>query len=147
MRVLIVAVGRLRDRALRQVLDDYLGRIAHYAGCEEKEIRAEGDKDVSERIQRALPERARVVALEVDGKAWSSTELAGFLGRCEQDAVGTVAFLIGGAEGLPREVSQRADLRLSLSPLTLPHRLARVLLAEQLYRGFTILRGEPYARE
>lgn len=147
MRILIVAVGRLRDRALRQVIDDYLGRISHYASCEEKEIRAEGDKDVADRIAKALPERARVVALEVGGKAWSSTELADFLGRCEQDAVGTVAWLIGGAEGLPREAVQRADLRLSLSSLTLPHRLARVLLAEQIYRGFSILRGEPYARE
>jgi len=85
------------------------------------------------------------VALEVNGERWTSDKLARFLGDCDLHAVTDVAFLIGGAYGLPPEVSKAADRRLSLSDLTLPHRLARLVLAEQLYRGFTILRNEPYS--
>ena len=66
------------------------------------------------------------------------------MGRAENDSVQTVVFLIGGAYGLPQELSKKADLRLSMSAMTLPHRLARLFLAEQIYRGFSILRGEPY---
>jgi 23S rRNA (pseudouridine1915-N3)-methyltransferase len=85
-----------------------------------------------------------VVALEVGGQPLDSGQLAAFIGRCQQDGVGTLAFLIGGADGLPARVARGAALRLSLSAMTLPHRLARLVLAEQLYRAHTILRGEPY---
>jgi 23S rRNA (pseudouridine1915-N3)-methyltransferase len=83
--------------------------------------------------------------MEVLGKAWSSERLAKHIGRCEVDGVQTAVFLIGGSYGLPKAVSERADVQLSLSAMTLPHRLARLLLAEQIYRGFTILRNEPYS--
>ena len=66
------------------------------------------------------------------------------VGRAENESVQSVVFLIGGAYGLPQELSKKADLRLSLSAMTLPHRLARLFLAEQIYRAFSILRGEPY---
>lgn len=145
MKVAIVAVGKLRDAGLRAVLDDYLGRIRHYAPCDEVEIRDGNAAEVATRIDKALPARSRVVALEVDGERWDSRQLAAFVGRCEQDAVGTLVWLVGGADGLPAPVSARAHKKLSLSPLTFPHRLARVVLAEQIYRAFTILRGEPYA--
>ena len=72
---------------------------------------------------------------------------ARWIGQCEQTAVHGVAFLIGGSYGLPAECTARAQLKLSLSRMTLPHRLARVVLAEQVYRAFTILRGEPYHRD
>ncbi|MBZ0116978.1 MAG: 23S rRNA (pseudouridine(1915)-N(3))-methyltransferase RlmH, partial [Sandaracinaceae bacterium] len=77
--------------------------------------------------------------------AWSSERLARFVGDCELRSVSSIAFLIGGSYGLPPELSRGADLRVSLSAMTLPHRLARVVLAEQIYRAFTILRGEPYS--
>lgn len=146
MRILVVAVGKMKGRGLREALDDYLGRIARYARVDEVELKdAEGDVLV-ERFRKAIPERARVVALEVDGQAWSSEELARFVGRCEGDgSVGAVVFLIGGADGLPRAVSEGADVHLSLSPMTLPHRLCRVVLAEQIYRAFTLVRNEPYS--
>jgi 23S rRNA (pseudouridine1915-N3)-methyltransferase len=85
-----------------------------------------------------------VVALEVEGRPQGSRDFAAWLGRAENESVQTVVFLLGGAYGLPAEVSREADLRLSLSAMTLPHRLARLMLAEQLYRAFSILRGEPY---
>ena len=86
-----------------------------------------------------------IAALEVGGRAFDSAGLARWVGEQELAATGTLAFLIGGAYGLPASVSQRAHVRLSLSGLTLPHRLARLVLAEQIYRAFTILRNEPYS--
>jgi len=74
----------------------------------------------------------------------SSRELAGWLGRAENESVQTLVFLLGGAYGLPPDLSRKADLRLSMSAMTFPHRLARLVLAEQIYRAFTILRNEPY---
>jgi 23S rRNA (pseudouridine1915-N3)-methyltransferase len=98
-------------------------------------------------FEKAIPKDVLLVALEVDGAALSSSELAKKLGAWTSQGKGNVAFAIGGAEGLPRELSARAAFRLSLSSMTLPHRLARLILLEQIYRAFTILRGEPYARE
>jgi 23S rRNA (pseudouridine1915-N3)-methyltransferase len=74
----------------------------------------------------------------------SSQQLARWLARAENDSIQTLVFLIGGAYGLPESVSKAADLQLSLSAMTFPHRLARLVLAEQLYRAFSILRNEPY---
>ena len=144
MRVRIIAVGKAKDRSLRALLDDYYGRIGRYAKFEEVEIKDGDAVDVAERLSRNIPNRSRVVTLEVDGRGLSSHELANWLGRAENDSVQTVVFLIGGAYGLPQDISKSADLRMSLSAMTFPHRLARLVLAEQIYRGFSILRGEPY---
>lgn len=141
MTLLIVAQGKVKDRALRGLIDDYLGRIRRYTRCEEIEVRDEVG------MQRAIPQDATLIALEVDGDSVSSSELSRRVGRWMARGKGVVAFAIGGAEGLPSGISKRADTQLSLSPLTLPHRLARLILAEQLYRALSILRGEPYARE
>jgi 23S rRNA (pseudouridine1915-N3)-methyltransferase len=144
VRVRIIAVGKAKDRDLRSLLGDYYARIGRYAKLEEIELK-DGDVDeVAERLARSIPDRSRVVALEVDGRAISSRDFAKWLGRAENESVQTVVFLIGGAYGLPQELSKKADLRLSLSAMTLPHRLARLFLAEQVYRAFSILRGEPY---
>ena len=144
MRVRIIAVGKAKDRSLRALLDDYYARIGRYAKFEEVEIKDGDTVEVAEKLSRNIPDRSRVVALEVDGRTLSSRELANWLGRAENDSVQTVVFLIGGAYGLPQEISKNAHLRLSLSAMTFPHRLARLTLAEQIYRGFSILRGEPY---
>jgi 23S rRNA (pseudouridine1915-N3)-methyltransferase len=144
LRIAIVAVGKIKQPGLRAELDDYLGRIQRYATLDEIELKDAGEAELRARFEKALPKRARAIALEVDGKALSSQGLAELVGRAELDAT-PLAFLIGGAYGLPREVSALAQARLSLSPMTLPHRLARLVLAEQLYRSFTILRNEPYS--
>lgn len=141
MKLQIVAHGKLKDKALRSVCDDYIGRIRRYVRCEEIEVKDDSG------FERAVGTDALLVALEVDGESVSSAELSRKLDRWLSQGKGVVAFAIGGAEGLPREFSARARQRLSLSRLTLPHRLARVLLAEQLYRALSISRGEPYARE
>lgn len=126
------------------MLNEYYARIGRYAKFEEVEIKDGDAVEVTEKLSRNIPDRSRVVALEVDGRAFGSHEFAKWLGRAERDSIQTVVFLIGGAYGLPRGISKSADLRLSLSAMTFPHRLARLVLAEQIYRGFSILRGEPY---
>lgn len=141
MKLVVVAVGKLKPRELRAVADDYLDRVRHYLRCEEVEVRDDAA------LAGAAPADATVVALEVNGEEVTSSELAQRLERWGRRGQGVVALLVGGAEGIPEAVSRRAHARLSLSRLTLPHRLARVLLYEQLYRALTILRGEPYARE
>ena len=141
MKIVVIAVGKMRDEGLRAAVDDYLSRLRKYVPTEERELKA--DKDFA----TAIPAGAVTVALEVHGDTVTSSELAKRVAEWGRRGKGVIAFLIGGAEGIPEAVSKRADVRLSLSKLTLPHRLARVLLAEQLYRAMTILRGEPYARE
>jgi 23S rRNA (pseudouridine1915-N3)-methyltransferase len=145
MRILIIAVGKLKKAGLRAEFDDYAGRIRRYAPCEEVELKDGPDRELGERFARAIPARSLTVALEVNGRAHDSESFARWVGRCEYDAVANLVFLIGGSYGLPAAVSQAAKTRVSLSSMTLPHRLARLLLAEQLYRAYTILRNEPYA--
>ena len=141
MKLFVIAEGRIKERELRAVANDYLGRLSRYVKCDEIET-----KDAAA-LARAVPEGAFLVALEVDGQQFTSTELSQRLERWGARGKGLVAFVIGGAEGIPPALSARADLRMSLSKLTFPHRLARVMLFEQLYRSMTLLRGEPYARE
>lgn len=145
MRVLVLAVGRLRERGLRAQIDEYAKRIGRHARLEEREIRDGAQGDVEERVRRAIPDRSRVVALEVEGTRHTSESFARLVGRSENDGIQTLVFLVGGSHGLPPALSVAADERVSLSAMTLPHRLARLLLVEQIYRAFTILRGEPYA--
>ena len=144
LRISIIAVGKIKQAGLRAELDDYLGRIRRYAACDEIELKDGNQADVSARFERSLPKRARAIALEVEGRTVTSHGLAELVRRAELDAT-PLAFLIGGAYGLPAAVSKAASTQLSLSALTLPHRLARVVLAEQVYRAFTILRNEPYS--
>ena len=139
MRYCVVAVGRMRDAALRAAADEYVKRLGRYTHLEEREAKDEA------RLNGSIPERARLVALSRTGEPWSSADLA----RCtaEWDQAGQeVALLIGGADGLPEPLMRSAERVWSLSPLTFPHELARVIVLEQLYRAFTIRRGEPYHR-
>ena len=140
MKLVIAAAGKLRGPE-RALVDEYIERTRRYVSCDEREVREALD------LARAVPREALVVALEPGGDVLTSTELAKRVERWGRTGKGVVAFVVGGADGIPPEVAARADARLSLSSLTLPHRLARVVLAEQLYRAMTILRGEPYARE
>src|SRR5690349_15692178 len=111
MRIAIIAVGKVKQAGLRAELDDYLGRIRRYATCDEVELKDGGERELIERFERALPARSTVVALEVDGRTFDSHAFARWIGQCEQNAIGTAAFLIGGSYGLPPAVSKRADLR------------------------------------
>lgn len=141
MKLSVVAAGKIKERPLRQVADDYAARIRRYVQFTEVETRDDRG------LVQAVPAGVRVVALQVWGTRLSSEAFAERLSRWAQMGKGDVAFVIGAADGIPPELSDAADEHLSLSTMTLPHRLARVVLFEQIYRGFSILRGEPYARE
>jgi 23S rRNA (pseudouridine1915-N3)-methyltransferase len=149
VRLVVAAVGRAKEPAYRALLDLYLGRSRRYATVDEVEIRDDREDRLAAAFTRTLEgvgSRVELVALDVGGRALTSEAFARTLGAALDRAVVPV-FAIGGAEGLPAPVRAGATWKLSLGPMTLPHRLARVVLAEQIYRAFTILRGEPYARE
>lgn len=102
-------------------------------------------RDEGERIMACIPKGARLVALEVTGRQWSTEQLSQRIGHWMGDGR-DVALLVGGPDGLDPPLSKRADEQWSLSPLTLPHPLVRVVIAEQIYRAWSILKGHPYHR-
>jgi len=139
MRYRVAAVGRVKHAALRAACDDYLERLRRYTRIDEREVKDEA------RLLEAIPEGSRFVALSRAGEQWTSEQLADWTARWELDAR-DVTFAIGGADGLSPATIGAAERVWSFSTLTLPHELARVLLYEQLYRAYTIRRGEPYHR-
>ncbi|HMJ52162.1 MAG TPA: 23S rRNA (pseudouridine(1915)-N(3))-methyltransferase RlmH [Polyangiaceae bacterium] len=146
MRLSILAVGKIKERGIREAIDDYIGRVARHFPIDEIEVRDAPPAALGATLERRLSSPGHVVALDVAGKAMSSDGFARWLDARMTQGKGKVVFVIGGAEGLPEPIRARADEKLSLSAMTLPHRLARLFLAEQLYRAVTILRNEPYAR-
>ena len=152
MRLTIIAVGRLKERYWRDAADEYLKRLGPYATVRVAEVddRDSGRDEARALAEegadgvRAIPDGAHVIALEIGGKQLSSEAFAARLSALALDGRSNVAFAIGGSVGLSGEVLARADERMSLGPMTLPHNLARVVLLEQVYRAFRINRGEPY---
>ena len=152
MQLILVGVGRLRP-ALREVTDDYLRRLNRAVTITEREAREAGQattvalrqQQEDERILRLVPEDAPITLLDVTGQAWSSEQLAIQL-QGWKVAARDRALVIGGAEGVGSAVRERATQRWSLGPLTLPHEVARLVVAEQLYRAAMILQGHPYHR-
>jgi 23S rRNA (pseudouridine1915-N3)-methyltransferase len=140
VKILIRAVGRMRDRRLESVCEEYIERTRRHVPVEVIEV----EDDAS--LLRGLPAGTEIIALEPGGDAWSSAEFTKFIEKRMVQGTRALAFLIGGADGLAASTVQQAKRRLSLSPLTLPHRLARVLLCEQIYRALSVIRGEPYNR-
>jgi 23S rRNA (pseudouridine1915-N3)-methyltransferase len=149
MTILLLAVGRLRP-AYRSAADDYLRRLSRYAKASEIELREsragtadEARERDSAALRARIPPGATVVALARGGTPWSSEELARRV-QGWQERGRPLAVVIGGSHGLSPAFLTSADQRWSLGAGTLPHELARVVALEQLYRAFTILRGEPY---
>jgi 23S rRNA (pseudouridine1915-N3)-methyltransferase len=140
VKIQIRAVGRMRDRRMEDLCGEYLKRAARHLPVEVVEVETPGE------LLRGLPPGAELIALEPGGDSWNSRAFAEYLERGMTGGRRAVVFLIGGADGLPAEVVEKAQRRLSLSALTLPHRLARVVLCEQIYRALSKIRGEPYDR-
>lgn len=156
MNISILAVGKLKDRFFEEGCAEYARRLTRYCALD---LREAADEKAPENLSPAQEEQAKgkegkrllalldprdhVIALTVTGKAYTSEGLAQRIGTL-RDQGKNVSFLIGGSLGLSKEVVDRADEELSLSKLTLPHRLARLVLLEQLYRSFKILNHETY---
>ena len=159
MRFLIAAVGKLKQGAEREFCAHYLARaealgrslsLSPLASIELAESRAATDNArktaEAEALLAKVPAAHALVCLDPRGKMLSSEELAGALADFRDGGTAGLAILIGGADGLGQTAWEKADLLLSLGPMTLPHGLARIVLAEQLYRAMTILAGHPYHR-
>lgn len=154
--VTIITIGRLKDRFFEDASSEYLKYLKQYAKTEIVEIAAASlpDEPAVSQIEAALekeadailkriPDNAFVAALCIEGKQFSSKDMANLL-KTNQQTGKPVFFIIGGSYGLSERVKKRADVRLSMSRMTFPHRLARIMLLEQIYRGFTINAGKTY---
>ena len=150
MKFRFIWIGKTRNRDWRALQDEYLGRLTQFIKCDITELKDsaphEGSAEEGERIIKALSGRELVVLLDVTGKPITSHQLAEHIESWQLAAHKEIVFIIGGADGTSPEVAKRADLRLSLSFLTFTHEMARVLLLEQLYRAFSIIKGFPYQK-
>ena len=157
MSAAILCVGKMKDKAYREMADEYLKRLSRYGKYEEIEIPdlpepagngAALEEQVKTREGEALLAKIRpgdrVIAMTIEGKQRSSEELAKHLEELRNGGVSRVVFVIGGSLGLGSNVLVRADEEMSMSKMTFPHRLARVMLLEQLYRAEKIISGERY---
>jgi len=155
--ITVLAVGRLKERYLVEGTPEYLKRLAPYARVDVVEVEEAGFGEspapsVQERIKEKEGERLLkrmrpgtfLIALDIKGEVCSSEQMAGVLGRLALEGRGDITFVIGGSLGLSRNILNRANLRLSFSKFTFPHQLMRLILLEQLYRWFKIMKGEPY---
>jgi 23S rRNA (pseudouridine1915-N3)-methyltransferase len=138
VKIYLYFFGKPRDGHSNAMAQDYLDRIAHYAKAEMSMLRQDRDPWTKH-------PSAYTICLDPAGKSLDTRAFVSMVERAEREARDLV-FVVGGADGLPAGWAERASLRLSLSPMTFPHELARVMLAEQIYRAFTTLRGHPYPR-
>jgi 23S rRNA (pseudouridine1915-N3)-methyltransferase len=143
MKIRLVMLGKTRRKEFRALLDDYVRRIQHYAPVEINELR-EGSPTALRKLKVAPG--ATVVLLDAAGGQFTSRGFARWLRDLRERGAQELVFLCGGAEGFPDELRANARQNISLSTLTMPHELARVMLAEQIYRAFTILAGYPYPK-
>lgn len=154
LHVKVIAVGALKESFWKEACAEYLKRITPYAKVEVQEVPDRDPKKCSgvagvldsegNSILAAIPDRAFAILLDVDGKVMSSEGIAKEMERMAVESQSQIVFVIGGSFGVGEKVRKRANARWSLGKITLPHNLARVVLLEQIYRAFKIMRGEPY---
>ena len=154
MKLRLIWAGSHTHQELSEAVDRYLGRIRHFLPADVVEVPSErgrqGQSDVaimraqSARLLAAIPDRGYTVVLDERGRSFDSLKFAKWLERLTIDSPHGVNFVVGGDVGLDATVRQRADMLLSLSPMTLPHQVARVILVEQIYRACTLMRGISY---
>ena len=154
MNIKIIAVGKIKEDYVKSAVNEYIKRLSPYYRLTVAEIPAEQINDESlaekyketegDKILSAIKPDSYVITLEILGKMLSSTELAQKLKEVTNSGVGELVFIIGGANGLHKKVSDRADFKLSFSKMTFLHQFSRLLLVEQIYRAFKILKGETY---
>jgi 23S rRNA (pseudouridine1915-N3)-methyltransferase len=157
MNITVVSVGKLKEKYLKDAIQEYATRLTKYCKLDLIEVPDEkapenmsaAEEEIvkqkeGQSILRHIKDDAYVIALAIKGKALSSEKFAELIGDLGLRGKSNIAFIIGGSLGLSEEALKRADYHLSFSAMTFPHQLMRVILLEQVYRGFRILRGEPY---
>lgn len=144
LRITIFAVGKLKEPFWRDAASEYLKRLEGYAKVDMRETPDSTASKEATLILDALPTHDPVILLDIHGKETSSEGLAKLIETYALTGDSRIAFIIGGSDGVTEEVRRRASRRLSFGPITLPHNLARIVLLEQVYRAFKILRHEPY---
>jgi len=152
VRILIAAVGRLRDAPSRALCDDYAARLTWPLTVREVELKrafppTQAREEEARLLLDAIGERPALIALDERGSEWTSAEFARRIGLWRDEGIGELAFAIGGANGHGQALLSRASATLAFGRMTWPHRLARVMLIEQIYRAQQILSGHPYHRE
>lgn len=154
MKIKLLAVGKLKNPLYFQAMQNYLIRLRPYVQVRIEEVsdfplrkgmqpKIAQDQE-GEALKERLKEDAFFVVLDVEGKQKSSEDFSALIGKWEGMSVKEVTFIIGGAYGVSEEIRRNARERLSLSKMTFPHELARLIFVEQLYRAYTILKGLPY---
>ena len=157
MRITILAVGKIKEKYLRDGIAEFVKRLGPFCRLEIKELDEERMPDdpsaaqkeqalarEGERLLKQIPQGSRVFVLDIIGKQQSSEELAETFASLAVDGDSSLTFIIGGAFGLSEDVRKAAHVRLSFSKMTFTHQMIRLLLVEQIYRAFKIWRGEPY---
>ena len=154
MKLTVLCMGKTRERFIREGLEKYLGYLNHFADTALRELKEEKIYDLkeaplirkkeAERIFKALPAGAQVVSLDERGEEFTSNEFASFLNASLETGVREIVFVLGGAMGLDEAVITRSNRSIALSRWTLTHEMARLVLLEQLYRAFTIIKGKTY---
>jgi 23S rRNA (pseudouridine1915-N3)-methyltransferase len=159
MRLVVIAIGRLKQGPERELADRYrgrfdvIGRKLGFRGLDVHEIPESRARDAEQRIREEAaailalaPEGAALVALDEKGKNIDSAAFADHLGRWRDESVASTVFVVGGADGLSPELRRKAQLSVAFGAATWPHQVVRVMLLEQIYRAATILAGHPYHR-
>ncbi|MCM1182281.1 MAG: 23S rRNA (pseudouridine(1915)-N(3))-methyltransferase RlmH [Roseburia sp.] len=157
MNITLVTVGKIKEKYYRDAIAEYEKRLSRYCRTELIEVADEKTPDKAcaapeeqvkrreaERILRHIREDSYCIALAIDGKVYDSVAFARHIEELGLAGKSSIAFVIGGSLGLHGSVLQRADERISFSAMTFPHQLMRVILLEQIYRGYRIINGEPY---
>lgn len=157
MHISIICVGKIKEKFFTGAVDEYKKRLSRYCKLDIIEVADEKTPDGAsevveeqirmkegERILKSIKDDGYVVTLEIKGEMVSSEQLAAKIDQLGVRGVSHVQFIIGGSLGLSKEVMARSDYRLSFSKMTFPHQLMRVILLEQIYRSYRIIKGEPY---
>ncbi len=157
LKITVIAVGKIKEKFYTQAVEEYAKRLSAYCRFEIIEVKDEKTPDnptevekqqvldkEADRIIAKIPKGAKVISLCVEGKQMTSEKFAEAIERSAVEGVSNIVFIIGGSMGLSEEVKKLSSLRLSFSEMTFPHMLMRVVLAEQIYRAFTITEGKTY---
>lgn len=157
MNIKIIAVGKIKEKYIKEGISEFSKRLSRYCSLDIVEVSDEKapenlskrqmeevKKKEGEKILKKIPSSAYVISLVIDGKKLSSEDLAEKISNLMVNGNNDICFIIGGSLGLSEDIINRSDFKISFSKMTFPHQLMRLILLEQVYRGFRIMKGEPY---